>query len=34
MNLFKKIALAVILLSAGVFVAFFGRLPALRYVLQ
>lgn len=34
MNLLKKIAAAVLLLSFVVFVAFFGRLPALRYVLN
>lgn len=34
MNLLKKIAVAVLLLSFIVFVAFFGRLPAFRYVLN
>lgn len=34
MNLLKKIAAAVLLLSFVVFVAFFGRLPALRYVFR
>lgn len=34
MSLLKKIATAVLLLSFVVFVAFFGRLPALRYVLH
>lgn len=34
MNLLKKIAAAVLLLSFVVFVAFFGRLPTLRYVLN
>ena len=34
MNLLKKIAATVLLLSLIVFVAFFGRLPALRYVLH
>lgn len=34
MNFLKKIAAAVLLLSFIVFVAFFGRLPALRYVLN
>ena len=33
MNLLKRIITAVLLLSFVVFVAFFGRLPALRYVL-
>lgn len=32
MSLLKKISAAVLLLSFIVFVAFFGRLPALRYV--
>lgn len=32
MNLLKKIAFAVLLLSFTVFVALFGRLPALRFV--
>lgn len=32
MNALKKIAVAVLLLSFTVFVALFGRLPALRYV--
>ena len=32
MNAFKKIAAAVLLLSFIVFVALFGRVPALRYV--
>lgn len=31
MSVFKKIAVAVLLLSFAVFVALFGRLPALRY---
>lgn len=34
MNLLKKVITAVLLLSFVVFVAFFGRLPALRYVLH
>ena len=34
MSLFKKIVAAVLLLSFTVFVAFFGRLPALRYILN
>lgn len=32
MNILKKIVVAVLLLTFAVFVAFFGRLPALRYV--
>lgn len=32
MNALKKIVIAVLLLSLVLFVAFFGRLPALRYV--
>lgn len=34
MNLLRKITVAVLLLSFIVFVAFFGRLPALRYVIN
>ena len=34
MNLLKKIIAAVFLISFVVFVAFFGRLPALRYVVN
>ena len=34
MNLLKKIIAAVLFISFVVFVAFFGRLPALRYVVN
>ena len=34
MNLLKKIIAAVLFISLVVFVAFFGRLPALRYVVD
>ena len=34
MNLLKEIIAAVLFLSFVVFVAFFGRLPALRYVVN